>query len=187
MVSIQSSLSTRVVQPGSRKILTAILNVDAGRVLALTIARLEDTLSVVTRSVVCAADTIKRVLAQRSRTRTSGVANLEAELAATHEIMVLVDLLVVVAALVGVGREVVGVDETAEGVTALIVTMGVKLAAFIVGLHIEQCLVHSTGDLDVVGGSNEGDTCDAACRNDAPSMAGLSTPCYFNSFSISNG
>ena len=175
MVSIREQLNV-MFQRGRQRLLTAILNVDTRGVLAFTLTRLEDTLRIVTGSIVRATDTIVDVLAKLSGTRASRIADLEAELASAHEVVPLMDLLVVVATLVGVGGEVVGVDETAEGVTTLVSAMGIEFTSRVVGLEVDEWLVQGTGDLNIVGGTHEGDAGDATLRDDAGAVTGLRAP-----------
>ncbi len=75
------------------------------------------------------------MLAVVSRVRTSGVADLEAELSAAHEVVPLDHLLerVVVAA---VGSESVGVNETNQEGATEVSTVGVELSSAVTILDV---------------------------------------------------
>lgn len=99
-------------------------SVNSGEILIVTVTRLEDVRLVGSRSVVVTADTVIDVLAKISSICTCGVASLEAELASTHEVVPLNDLL-------KAASEVLGEDEAAHWIPETISTVRVHFSSII--------------------------------------------------------
>ena len=134
--------------------------------------------------IVGASDTVVDVLAEVGSVGTSGVANLEAEHATAHEVVPLDDLLVSV---VVATRPSSGVDETAEGVTTEIRTVGIKFSSVVISGEVDEGLVNETNDLDVVWGRHKLNTLEGIGRDEASAMTGLSAPGDFLLFRVSDG
>ena len=124
------------------------------------------------------------MLAVVSSIGASGVADLETENATTHEIMPLNDLLIAVVVAV---RPSGGVDETAEGVTTEIGTVGVEFSSEVIALEVDEGLVDKTDDLDVVWGPHELNTLKGISGDETSAMTGLSAPCDFLLFRLTDG
>jgi len=147
---------------------TSRIGVDTGEVLVLTLARLEDAVDIGSGGVVLAADTVKDVLAKVLGVGAFGVACLEAENVAAHEVVPLLDL--------HVRAKGVGEYETSERVTALVSTVRVHLSSTVICLEVDLGLVNVADDLDVVRGLHELDTGESASGNETSAAAGLGAP-----------
>ena len=156
--------------------LTVAIGVDTGEVLVVTLARLEGTILGVVGGVVGASDTVVDVLAEVSRIGASRIASLETESVTAHEVVPLDDLLVVVLVVTGPCG---GVEETTEGVTAEVGTVGVELSSEVIRTEVDEPLVDETDDLNVVGGPHELNTLQGTSGDETSSMTGLGTPGNF--------
>jgi len=151
--------------------------------LISTVASLESTVLGVIGGVVGTSDTVEDMLTVVGSVGTGGVANLEAEDAATHEVVPL-DNLFVGAVVAGPGGRI---DETTEGVATEVGTVGIKLSSVIVGLEVDLGLVDETNDLNVVGSPHELNALKSASGDKTSAVAGLGAPRDFLSFSVSDG
>jgi hypothetical protein len=163
--------------------LTAGVGVDAGEVLVFTLASLEAPFLGVAGGIVFASDTIVDMFAEVSGVGTSRVASLETELATTHEVMPLNDLLVSVV----VARPGGGVEETTEGIATKVGTVRVKLSSEVICRYIDEGLVNETDDLDIVGGPRELNTFESTSGDETTAMTRLGTPGNFLMFRIADG
>jgi hypothetical protein len=129
--------------------LTVSAGVDTREVLIVRIADLEDTVLGTVGACVRDTNAIIDVLAIILGVRILGVAHLEAGAIGTNEVMPFNHLRV--AAVITVARhgEGVRVDETTQGVTTQVGTMGIKLTSIIIGLDVELSLVEESNDLKV--------------------------------------
>lgn len=150
---------------------TSGISVDTGEVLALAKAALEDTISIGSRSVVLATDTIKDVLAVVGSIGASGIASLETEGVSTHEVVPFDGL--DEATTVGPG---IGEKETTKWVTTLISTVGVEFSSRVISLNVDQVLLDETSDLDIVGGPDELDTSEGTVGDATSTISGLGAP-----------
>jgi hypothetical protein len=148
-----------------------------------TVASLESTVLGVVGGVVGTSDTVEDMLTVVSSVGTGGVANLEAEDVATHEVVPLDNLFVGAVAARPSGR----IDETTEGVATEICTVGVKLSSEVVGLKVDLGLVDETNDLNVVGCPHELNSLKSASGDKTRAVTGLGAPRDFLSFSVSDG
>lgn len=149
-----------------------------------TLTRLECTVLGVVGGIVCASDTIIDVLAVVGGVGTSGITDLEAEDATTHEIVPLDDLLVAIIVSV---RPPIRVDKTAEGVSTEVSTVGIELSSAVVSLEVDQRLVDETDDLKVVGSPHELNTLKSASGDQTGTMPRLGAPSDFLSFRVTDG
>lgn len=153
--------------------LTAGIGVDAWIILVVTLAGLESTVLSIIGGIVGTSDAVVDVLAETSGVRTSRVASLEAENVAAHEVVPFDDLLVSGVAAIRPGG---GIEETTEGVTTEVGTVGVEFSSKVVGGKVDVGLVDETDDLDVVGGPHELNTLEGASRDETRSVTGLGAP-----------
>ena len=164
--------------------LTAGIGVDAGEVLVSTFTGLESTVLSVIGGIVGASNTVVDMLAVVSSVGTGRVADLEAENASTHEVVPLNDLFI--AAIVTV-RPTVGVDETAEGVTAEIGAMRVELSSKVIILEVDEVLSDETDDLEVVRGPHKLNTLEGISGDETSAVTGLGAPGDFLPFRLTDG
>lgn len=148
---------------------TCSVGVDSGEVLVGTLAAEESAIFVGSWGVVCASNSIKDVLAEASSVGTSGVAGLEAESSSTHKV-------VPFNSLNELSSECVGEEETAEGVTTLVGTVGVQLSSGVIGLDVDEVLGDATSDLNVVGRLHELNAGDGTLGDDTGTIAWLCAP-----------
>jgi hypothetical protein len=159
------------------------LSVDTGEVLVITKAGLESSVLGSVGGVVRAADTIKDVLAEVGGIGTSGVADLEAESIATHEVVPFNNLLVGV---VGAIAESVREDETTKRISSQVSTVGIEFTTKIVRLDVDQGLIDETNNLDVIRSPHELHTLEGTSGDNTSSEFGVGAPCDFLSLSVSN-
>jgi len=162
--------------------LAAGIGVNAGEVLVVSSASLEDTSLSIVGGVVGASDTIVDMLTVVGGVGTGGVANLEAENATTHKVVPFDDLLVTVVALPSSG-----VDETTEGVSTEVGAVGVELSSGVISSKVDSGLVNETDDLDVVWGLHVLDTLKGTCGDETSAVAGLGAPRDFLLFCLADG
>ena len=124
------------------------------------------------------------MLAEVSSVGARRVANLEAERATAHEVVPLDDLLITVVVAV---RPSGGIDETAEGVTTEIGTVGVELSSEVIRLEVDEGLVDKTDDLDVVWGPHKLNTLESTSGDETRAMTRLSAPRDFLLFRLTDG
>lgn len=148
-----------------------------------TVASLKGTVLGVVRGIVGASNTVEDMLTVVGSVSTGRVANLEAEDAATHEVVPLDNLFVGAVVARPSGR----IDETTEGVATEIGTVRVKLSSGIVGLKVDLGLVDETNDLNVVGGPHELNTLKSASGDKTRTVTGLGAPRDFLSLRVSDG
>jgi len=145
-------------------------SIDAREVLVVTEAAQKDAILVGSWGIVLAANTIIDVLAVGGSVRTSRVASLQTENISTHEVVPLDSL--------GPGAvgKCLGEDETAEGVTAFISTVGVHFTSRVIGGVVDLGLVDETSYLDVVLGLHELNTSQGTLGDDTGAVVGLGAP-----------
>jgi len=143
--------------------------VDAREVLGFTLAGLEDVLLSVVGCVEGASDAVEDVLAVAGGVGAGRVADFEAELVGSHEV-------VPFDTLDRFSGELVRVDDASHGVTAGISTMGVHLTSVITIDHVDLGLVDKADDLDVVGGLHELNTLQCAFGNETGAVTWLGAP-----------
>lgn len=148
---------------------TSSIGVDTWEVLVVTEAAQEGTIDIGSGGIVLATDTIKDVLAVVGGVGTRGVASLEAESSSTHEV-------VPFDGLDHTSTPGVGEEETTEGVTTLIGTVGVELSSGVGGVNVDEVLLDEASDLDVVGGLHELETGDGTLGDDTGTISGLGAP-----------
>jgi len=124
------------------------------------------------------------VLAEVSSVGARRVANLETERVTAHEVVPLDNLRIAVVVAI---RPSGGVDETAEGVTTEIGTMGIELSSEVIRLEVDESLVDKTDDLDVVRGPHELNTLKGTSGDETRAMTGLSAPGDFLMFRLTDG
>jgi hypothetical protein len=148
---------------------TSSISVDSGEVLVGALAAEEGSVDVGSRSVVLASNTVKYVLTEMGSVGTGGVASLEAERSSTHEVVPFYSL-------DELSVEGVGEQETTEGVTTLIGTVGVQLSSGVVGLDVDVLLLDEASDLNVVGRLHELNAGDGTLGDDTGTIAWLRAP-----------
>lgn len=92
-----------------------------------------------------------------------------------------------VSVVVGVGAERVRVDETTEGVTTEISTVGVKLSSTIARLDVDLRLVDEADDLDVARGLGELHAGKGASGDQARAVTLLGAPSDLLTLRVTNG
>jgi len=161
----------------------AVGGINTGEVLVLALARDEGSVLSSVGCVVGAADTVVDVLAELGSIRTGGVANLETELTATHEIVPFDDLLegVVVAVVAG---EAVRVDQASKRVTTQVGTMGIQFTTRVTVFDVNESLLDEADDLHIIGRPHELDTGEGALGYEPGTATRLGAPGNFLAFSI---
>jgi hypothetical protein len=156
-------------------VITSGILVVSREVLVLSLAGLKGTLDVGGGSVVLAADTIVDVLAETGGIGASGVAGLETEGVASHEVVPFDDLGVLVLVSTA-GREGVGEEKTTKRVTTLVGAVRVHLTSRVVRFDVDLLLVNQTRDLDIVGGLHELNALESTGGDDTSTTARLCAP-----------
>lgn len=165
--------------------LTVGTGVDTWEVLVVTEAAQEGAIDIGGGGIVSATDTIEDVLAVVGSVSTSGVAGLQAELSTTHKRVPFDGLLVLSTIWSSTPRG--GEEETTEGVTTLIGTVGIEFSSRIISSDIDILLGDPSSDLDVVGGLDELDTGQRAGGDDTSTIAGLCAPSDVFTLGVTNG
>jgi len=158
-----------------------VLGIDTRVILVVALAGLEGTVLGIIGDVVGAADTVETMFAEVGGVGVSGVANLDAESVASHEVMPFDHLSVIFAIAKGGG-----VHETTHGVTAEISAVRVHLSSIVVALDVNLGLVNETNNLGVGRGPDELNTLKSIAGDETSATAGLGAPCNHLSLGVSN-
>jgi len=159
------------------------VGIDTREILVISVTRSELSGLRLVRSVVGAADTIVNVLAEVCCVCSCGVASLQAELTATHEVMPFNDLFEgVVIALAESGR----VEQAAERVSTEVGSVRVKFASGIISGQVDLGLVNETNDLDVIRSPHELNTQESTRGNNTGTISGLGTPRHLELFGVTD-
>jgi len=144
-------------------------SVDTGEVLVVAETAQEHTVLIGSWGIVLAADAIVDMFTVVCGVRARGVASLQAESTSTHEV-------VPFNGLDNVAVERVGEDETTQGVTALIGTMGVHLTSRVIRGDVDKGLLNETNNLDVIRGLHKLNTSQGTLGDDTGAMRVLGAP-----------